>query len=47
MARDGEIDLSYVPTTEMLAVCFTVPLLQPALVKKCASMAMIGISLGI
>jgi len=25
MARDGEIDLSYVLTTEMLANCFTKP----------------------
>jgi len=34
MARDGEIDLSYVPTAEMLADCFTKPLPKPALLKQ-------------
>jgi len=31
MARDGEIDLSYVPTAEMLADCFTYPLQEACL----------------
>jgi hypothetical protein len=35
MARDGEIDLSYVPTAEMLAF-----------LTQCAAMGMIGIGLG-
>jgi hypothetical protein len=46
MARDGEIDLNYVPTTEMFADCFTKPLPKPAFFKQCAAMGMIGIGLG-
>jgi hypothetical protein len=46
MARDGEIDLSYVPTTEMLADCFTKPLPKHAFLRQCAAMGMIGIGLG-
>jgi len=46
MARDGEIDLSYVPTAEMLADCFTKPLPKLAFLKQCAAMGMIGIGLG-
>jgi hypothetical protein len=46
MARDREIDLSYIPTAEMLADCFTIPLRKPAFLKQCAAMAMIGIGLG-
>jgi len=46
MARDGEIDLSYIPTAEMLADCFTKPLLKPAFLKQCAAMGIIGIGLG-
>jgi len=46
MARDGEIDLSYVPTAEMLADCFTKPLPKTAFLKQCAAMGMIGIGLG-
>jgi len=46
MARDGEIDLSYVPTAEMLADCFTKPLPKPAFLKQCAAIGMIGIRLG-
>jgi len=46
MARDGEIDLSYVPTAEMLADCFTKPLPKPAFLKQCAAMGMIGIGIG-
>ena len=42
MARDGEIDLSYVPTAEMLADCFTKPLPKSAFLKQCAAMGMIG-----
>jgi hypothetical protein len=41
-----EIDLSYVPTAEMLADCFTKPMPKPALLKQCAAMGMIGIGLG-
>jgi hypothetical protein len=36
MARDGEIHMSYVPTAEMLADCFTKPLPKPAFWKQCA-----------
>jgi len=46
MARDGEIDLSYVPTAEMITDCFTKPLPKPAFLKQCAAMEMIGIGLG-
>jgi hypothetical protein len=46
MARDGEIDLSYVPTAEMLADCFTKPLPKPAFLKQCAAMGMIRNGLG-
>jgi hypothetical protein len=45
MARDGEIDLSYIPTAEMLADCLTKPLPKPAFLKQCAAMGMIGIGL--
>jgi hypothetical protein len=33
MGRDGEIDLSCVPTAEMIADCFTKPLQKPAIWK--------------
>jgi hypothetical protein len=46
MARDGEIDLSYVPTGEMLAECFTKQLPKPAFLKQCAAVQMFGIGLG-
>jgi len=46
MATDGETDLSYVPTAEMLADCFTKLLPKPAFLKQCAAMVMIGIGLG-
>jgi hypothetical protein len=46
MARDGEIDLSYAPTAEMLTDCFTQPLPKPVFLKQCAAMGMIGIGLG-
>ena len=46
MASDGEIDLSYVPTAEMLANCFTKPLPKPAFLKQCAAMGIIGIGHG-
>jgi len=46
MGRDGEIDLSYVPTAQMLASCFTKPLPKSAFWKQCAAMGMIGIGLG-
>ena len=46
MARDGEIDLSYVLTAEMLADRFTKSLPNPALLKECAAMGTIGIGLG-
>jgi len=45
VARDGEIDLSYVPTVEMLADCFTKPLPKPAFLMQCAAMRMIRIGL--
>jgi hypothetical protein len=46
MAGDRDIDLSYVPTAEMLADCFTKPLPKPAFLKQCAAMGIIGIGLG-
>jgi len=46
MAIDGEIDLSYVLTAEMLADCFTKPLPKPHILKQCAAMGMIGFGLG-
>jgi hypothetical protein len=46
IARDGEIDVSYVPTAEMLTDCFTKPQRKPALLKQCAAMGMIGFGLG-
>jgi hypothetical protein len=45
MARDGEIDLSNVPTAQILADSFTMPVPTPAILKPCAAMGMIGISL--
>jgi hypothetical protein len=47
IARAGEIDLSYIPTVEILADCFTKPLPKPAILKQCAGMGMIRIGLGI
>jgi len=46
MARDGEIDLSYVPTAGMLADCLQKPLLKSAFLKHSTAMEMIGIGLG-
>jgi hypothetical protein len=46
MAGDGEIDLSYVPTAEMLANCFTNQLPKPAFLKQSAAMRMIRIGFG-
>jgi len=46
MARDGEIDFSYVPTAQMLANCFTKPLLTPTILKQCAPMGKIQVGLG-
>jgi len=45
MARDGEIDLSYIPTAEMRADCFTMPLPKPAILKQRAAVGMIRIGL--
>jgi len=42
IARDGEIDLSYIPTTEMLADFFTKPLPKLAFLEQCAAMGIIG-----
>jgi hypothetical protein len=46
MTRDREMDLSYIPTAEMLADCFTTPLPKPAFLKQCAAMRMIRYGLG-
>jgi hypothetical protein len=45
MARDREMDLGNVPTAEMLADCFTKPLLMPAFVKQFAAKGTITIEL--
>jgi hypothetical protein len=46
MARDGEIDLSYIQTAEMLPDCFTKPLPKPAFLMHGVTVGMIGIGLG-
>jgi len=46
IARDEQIDLSYIWTAEMLADCFTKPLRKPTFLKQCTAMGMIGIGLG-
>jgi hypothetical protein len=46
MARDGEIDMSYIPTAEMLADCLTKAVPKPAYSKECSEMGMIVIGLG-
>jgi hypothetical protein len=46
LASDREIKLSYVPTAEMLADCFTKPQLNPSFLKQCAAMGMIGNGIG-
>jgi hypothetical protein len=46
IARDGEINMSYVQTAEMLVDCFTMSLPKPDFLKQCATMGMIGIGLG-
>jgi hypothetical protein len=46
MARDREIDLSYVPTAEIFANCIKRPLPKLAFLKQCAAMGMIGMGLG-
>jgi hypothetical protein len=38
MATDGEIEVNYVPTAEMLADCFTNPLPRPPFLKQCAAL---------
>jgi hypothetical protein len=45
MARDGEIDLSYILTAEMRADCFTKPLPRPAILNLCTAMGVIGIGI--
>jgi len=45
MARDGEIDLSNIPTAEMPTDCFTKPLPKPHILKQCAEMGMIRIGI--
>jgi hypothetical protein len=45
MARDREIDLSYIPTAEMLVNFFTKPLPKSAFLQQCAAMGMIEIGL--
>jgi hypothetical protein len=44
--RDGEVDLSYIPTAEILADCFTMPLPKPSILKQYAAMGIIGITIG-
>jgi hypothetical protein len=46
MARDSEINLSFVPTAVVLTDCFTKPLPKPTFVKLCATMRMTRIGLG-
>jgi hypothetical protein len=46
LVRDGEIDLRYIPTAEMLADCFPKWLLKPAFLKQCEEMWNIGNRLG-
>jgi hypothetical protein len=46
MARDREMDLSYVPTAAMLANCFTKPLPKLVILKQGAAIGMIGNGLG-
>jgi hypothetical protein len=46
MVRAGEIDLSYVPTAEILADWFAKPLPKPTFLKHCPVMGMIGIVWG-
>jgi hypothetical protein len=45
MARDREIDLSYIPTAEMLANCFTKPQLEQHCLKEFVAMEMISFRL--
>ena len=45
MATDGDIELYYLLTAEMLSNCFTKLLPKPACLKLCAAMGMIGIGL--
>jgi len=45
MARDGEMELSYIQTTEMLADRFTKPVLTNAFLKQFASLGIIGVDL--
>jgi hypothetical protein len=40
------MDLSYVPTAEMIADCFTKPLPKLVILKQCAAMGMIRNGLG-
>jgi hypothetical protein len=46
MARDEEINLSYVPTAEMLANYFIKPLPKPAFLNQFAAMGIMAIRLG-
>ena len=46
MARDGEIDLSFLLTATMLADCFTKPLPKPGFLKRCAAMGILRNGLG-
>jgi hypothetical protein len=46
VARDGEIDLGYIPTAEMFADCFAKPHPKPAFFNQCAAMVMIAMELG-
>jgi len=46
MVRDGEVEMEYISSDEMIADMFTKELLKPSLLKQCMSMGMIGIGSG-
>jgi hypothetical protein len=43
--RDGEVDLSYIPTADILADYFTMTLPKPSILKQYAAMGIIGITI--
>jgi hypothetical protein len=46
MVRDGEVEMEYIPSDEMIADMFTKALPKPSFLKQCMSMGMIGIGSG-